>query len=134
MIVSVGMFDELCRVYLDWLEAPEEWSENIGTDMAEIYPDEYMIGKRPAGGGERVSEVTLDVPWYVSGQGGPERGRSDAGFAIHGQRLQTDVLKTGERPGEEVRRAVNWLHAKYGAAMADLLTVEQAAKQCGVSA
>lgn len=46
VIVSVGMFDELCRVYLDWLEAPEELVGKHWDGHGEIYPDEYMIGKR----------------------------------------------------------------------------------------
>lgn len=29
---------------------------------------------------------------------------------------KADVLRAGEQPEDEVARAVNWLHAKYGGA------------------
>lgn len=61
-----------------------------------------------------MSEVTLDVPWYVSGQGGPSEVDLMRALQFMVNVYKADVLKTGERPGEEVRRAVNWLHAKYG--------------------
>lgn len=37
---------ELCRVYLAWMEAPEELVGERWDGYGEIYPDKSMVGKR----------------------------------------------------------------------------------------
>jgi hypothetical protein len=59
--------------------------------------------------------VSITVPWYFGTSGASEVDLMRAMQFIVTV-YKADSLRHGEETTEEVRRAVNWLHAKYGGA------------------